>query len=199
MLGGVCCPLLVIVTCCGPFTLDLRAAAGVTGGYGMTGVLGALGDWPGKRDDQDRRHPAVWHMLDVAATAEILVASGPLRRFPQGWQRAIVFLIALHDCGKISQAFRNQIETRRPPPEDCRHWQLSLHMRLRLDEVLGGVVARKCHAKAKADAKLFPARAGMNRRWHAPKPFEPNLVLGLYSQFMLPFSIVGRLESGSVG
>jgi hypothetical protein len=44
-----------------------------------------------------------------------------------------------------------------------------------------------------------PARAGMNRRWHAPKPFEPNLVLGLYSQFMLPFSIVGRLESGSVG
>jgi len=106
----------------------------------MTGFLGALGDWPGKRDDQDRRHPAAWHMLDVAATAELLVASGPLRRFPQSWQRAIVFLIALHDCGKISQAFRDQIETRRPPPEDCRHWQLSLHMMLRLDEVLAGIL-----------------------------------------------------------
>ena len=82
----------------------------------MKGFLGALGDWPGKRDDQDRRHPAVWHMLDVAATAELIVASGPLRRLPQGWQRGIVFLIALHDCGKISEAFRAQIETRCPPP-----------------------------------------------------------------------------------
>jgi CRISPR-associated endonuclease/helicase Cas3 len=102
----------------------------------MTGFLGELGEWPGKRDDQDRRHPAVWHMLDVAAAAELIVASGPLRRLPHGWQRGIVFLIALHDCGKISQAFRNQIETGRPPPDHCRHWQLSLQMLLRLDEVL---------------------------------------------------------------
>ncbi len=106
----------------------------------MKGFLGALGDWPGKRDDQDRRHPAVWHMLDVAAAAELIVASGPLRRLPQGWQRGIVFLIALHDCGKISKAFRAQIETRRPPPEHCRHWQLSLQMLLQLDEVLAGVL-----------------------------------------------------------
>jgi CRISPR-associated endonuclease/helicase Cas3 len=104
----------------------------------MNGFLGALGQWPGKRDDQDRRHPAVWHMLDVAAAAELIVASGPLSRLPQGWQRGIVFLIALHDCGKISQAFRAQIETRCPPPEHCRHWQLSLQMLLRLDEVLAG-------------------------------------------------------------
>ncbi len=102
----------------------------------MNRFLGALGDWPGKRDDQDRRHPAVWHMLDVAASAELLVASGPLRRLPHGLQRAIVFLIALHDCGKISQAFRDQIETRRSPPEHCRHWQLSQRMLLRLDPVL---------------------------------------------------------------
>jgi len=104
----------------------------------MTGYLGTLGDWPGKRDDQDQRHPAVWHMLDVAAAAELLVTSGPLRHLPQGWQRAIVFLIALHDCGKISKAFRAQIETRCPPPEHCRHWQLSLQMLLKLDEVLVG-------------------------------------------------------------
>lgn len=106
----------------------------------MAGFLGALGDWPGKRDDQDRYHPAAWHMLDVAATAELLVASGPLRRLPQRWQSAIVFLIALHDCGKISQAFYTQIKTRRPPPEHCRHWQLSLQMMLRLDEVLAGIL-----------------------------------------------------------
>ena len=102
------------------------------------GFWGELGEWPGKLDDQDRRHPAVWHMLDVAAAAELIVASGPLSRLPQGWQRGIVFLIALHDCGKISHAFRAQIETRRPPPEHCRHWQLSLQMLLRLDEVLAG-------------------------------------------------------------
>jgi hypothetical protein len=40
----------------------------------MPGFLGTLGDWPGKRDDKDRRHPAAWHMLDVAATAELLSA-----------------------------------------------------------------------------------------------------------------------------
>ena len=136
------CPPLAIVRCCDPFTLELSAADRVTGGCEVNGFLGDLGEWPGKRDDQDRRHPAVWHMLDVAAAAELIVASGPLRRLPQGWQRGIVFLIALHDCGKISKAFRDQIESRRPPPEHCRHWQLSLQMLLRLDgvlaEVLGG-------------------------------------------------------------
>jgi len=106
----------------------------------MNRFLGALGDWPGKRDDQDRRHPAVWHMLDVAASAELLVASGPLRRLPHGLQRAIVFLIALHDCGKISQAFRDQIETRRSPPEHCRRRQLSEQMLLKCDDVLARVL-----------------------------------------------------------
>jgi CRISPR-associated endonuclease/helicase Cas3 len=106
----------------------------------MASYLGALGEWPGKRDDKGRRHPAVWHMLDVAAAAELIVGSGPLRTLPISWRRGIVFLIALHDCGKISQAFRTQIETRRPPPEHCRHWQLSLQMMLRLDDVLAGVL-----------------------------------------------------------
>jgi len=58
-------------------------------GYGMVEVLRAPVDWPGKRDDQGPRHPAVWHKLDVATTAELLVTSGPLRRLPQGRQREV--------------------------------------------------------------------------------------------------------------
>jgi len=150
---------LTIVGCCGRFSLDLILAVEI-GGYGITGFLGALGNWPGKRDEQDRFHPAVWHMLDVAASAESLMETGSFRHLPQGWQRAIVFLIALHDCGKISKAFRDQIETRRSPPEHCRHWQLSQRMLLELD----GVLARFLGGDGVPREVLYAAVAGHHGR-----------------------------------
>lgn len=126
----------------------------------MFGYLGPIAAWSGKRDDHDRRHPAAWHMLDVAAVAELLLASGPLRHLPLGWQRAIVLLIALHDCGKISQAFRDQIETRRPPPEYCRHWQLSQRLLLLMDEVMAGLIGGNDVARE----VLYAASAGHHGR-----------------------------------
>lgn len=86
---------------------------------------GHVGAWPGKSDAAGRTHSAVCHMLDVAAAAErlwpdsALAGESPLRR------QAILFLIALHDLGKISDAFRAQIELGRPPPASCRHWELT--------------------------------------------------------------------------
>ncbi|GIX15259.1 MAG: hypothetical protein KatS3mg118_3218 [Paracoccaceae bacterium] len=56
--------------------------------------------WPGKgADPSGREHPAVLHMLDVAAVAEALIAPLP---FPDGLKQALVLLSALHDLGKIS-------------------------------------------------------------------------------------------------
>lgn len=79
-------------------------------------------DWPGKSpvDGSDLRHPAVLHMLDVAAVAERLIApfafAPPLRD-------ALVLLVALHDLGKVSDSFRAMIET--GVPQRFRHWQLT--------------------------------------------------------------------------
>jgi len=66
--------------------------------------------WPGKSNASGGRHPALWHMLDVAAVAQAVLPQGRLGELPLVWQNAFLFLIALHDCGKFSISFREQIE-----------------------------------------------------------------------------------------
>lgn len=96
-------------------------------------------DWPGKSAQIDGgiRHPAVLHMLDVAAVAEHLVT--PFR-FPNRLRDALVLLIALHDLGKISDSFRAMIE--RGSPQSFKHWQLTEAVLFahdaRLEERIGG-------------------------------------------------------------
>ncbi len=91
---------------------------------------GILADWPGKADADGNRHPALWHMLDVAAVASELWPCGPLRDLPEPIRNALLFLIALHDLGKVSETFRRQIEGRHVPPVNGRHWQLTFrHLR----------------------------------------------------------------------
>lgn len=79
-------------------------------------------DWPGKSaaEETDCRHPAVLHMLDVAAVAErLIVPFGIEARL----RDALVLLVALHDLGKISDSFRALIETGKR--QGYRHWQLT--------------------------------------------------------------------------
>ena len=49
----------------------------------------------------------------------------PLRILGRETCTAFAFLIAIHDLGKISDAFRAQIADRRSPPRWARHWELS--------------------------------------------------------------------------
>jgi len=121
-------------------------------------------DWPGKSASEAGApaHPAVYHMLDVAAVAERLIA--PFG-FAPGLCQAAVLLIALHDLGKISDTFRAMLggAAARGP----RHWELTevlLHQNdARLGALLGGAPELRL--------PLYAAVAG-----HHGKP--PSLALG---------------------
>ncbi len=102
-----------------------------------------LSDWPGKSPgDSGIAHPALYHMLDVAAVAERLIAPEP---FDPGLRDALILLTALHDLGKISDSFRAMLTAgaRQYRP----HWHmtevlLNQHDDL-LAERLGGTVRRR--------------------------------------------------------
>jgi len=81
-------------------------------------------DWPGKTFEggSPDTHPALWHMLDVAAVAGELLA----RRSLTGdvvQDKVLQFLIALHDIGKFSESFRAMLQGQ--PYSGARHWQHS--------------------------------------------------------------------------
>ncbi|SOC11122.1 CRISPR-associated helicase/endonuclease Cas3 [Rhodobacter maris] len=96
-------------------------------------------DWPGKSPvgDELPAHPAVYHMLDVAAVAEHLIE--PFALVPP-LRAALVLLVALHDLGKISDSFRAMLAG--APAQGPRHWELTevlLHQNdAHLAERLGG-------------------------------------------------------------
>lgn len=104
-----------------------------------TNPLRSLWDWPGKGRPAGGgagRHPALCHMLDVGAVANVLLeAQGRNETEVQ----AMTLLVCLHDIGKLSDSFRRQIAENRP--SRFPHWQLSDHhllkMRGRLAERLG--------------------------------------------------------------
>lgn len=73
--------------------------------------------WPGKSAAPGLpRHPAVYHMLDVAAVAEILLADHPRRDL-------FCLLIALHDLGKIGNQFRDMLCN--GSAQAWRHWEIT--------------------------------------------------------------------------
>ncbi|WP_036744968.1 CRISPR-associated helicase/endonuclease Cas3 [Paracoccus sp. N5] len=77
--------------------------------------------WPGKSGrNGGPEHPAIYHMLDVAAVAERLLRGDPLS---DRWKAAFALLIALHDLGKIGAGFRAMI--REGTPQTARHWELT--------------------------------------------------------------------------
>lgn len=85
-------------------------------------VAGYIADWPGKSaDPAGVEHPAAYHMLDVAAVAERLIA--PFG-FADDLRQALVLLVALHDIGKVNAAFRAMIADGLRQGAG-RHWEVS--------------------------------------------------------------------------
>ncbi len=81
--------------------------------------------WPGKTDREGRSHPAALHMLDVGACALELGFPQPIRELGREVCNALAFLIAIHDLGKFSDAFRDQVFKGKQPAPWARHWELS--------------------------------------------------------------------------
>ena len=86
-------------------------------------------------------------------------------------QQALGFLVVLHDLGKLSKAFRSQIETLSPLADEAyRHWRLSDVMLNELDplmaKVLGGsqVVRENLYAAVAGHHGGPPAREDARKR-----------------------------------
>ncbi|WP_248298251.1 CRISPR-associated helicase Cas3' [Tabrizicola sp. YIM 78059] len=87
----------------------------------MTDLRALMARWPGKSAPEGgSEHPAVLHMLDVAAVAERLIAPLPC---PDPLKDALVLLCALHDLGKISDSFRRAL--REGSVQRFRHWEIT--------------------------------------------------------------------------
>lgn len=132
--------------------------------------------WPGKSaPDGGHEHPAVFHMLDVAAVAEILLDRHEL---PEPLRKALIFLVSIHDLGKIGEMFRDMIrsgETQLQP-----HWQVTEFYLNKHDIVLAGVLG----SNARIRALFYAATAGHHGR---PPDLEMRRADRLFS---------GRLRGG---
>ena len=119
--------------------------------------------WPGKsaQAPYDVEHPAVFHMLDVAAVAEQLIGSF---NHPDCLREAMIFLIALHDLGKISEGFRRMLRGQAAAPK-FRHWEVSEFMLLHHDKS----VARALGGDPRKREILYAAVAGHHGRPSALK------------------------------
>lgn len=82
----------------------------------------ALLSWPGKSAalPDGVEHPAVYHMLDVAAVAERLLAT---KDMAVPMKQAMILLAALHDLGKINADFRAML--RGGQRQGATHWEVS--------------------------------------------------------------------------
>lgn len=115
-------------------------------------------DWPGKSAVvlNGPEHPAAFHMLDVAAVAEKLIArfafAAPLRD-------ALIVLAGLHDLGKISESFRAMLRDD-VPQIGFRHWELSEA----LFYVADARIAARMGGKPRVRQILYAAAAGHHGR-----------------------------------
>ena len=92
--------------------------------------------WPGKSID-GRKHPALWHMLEVGAVASCLTARRPLTGSRE-IDQALSLLVALHDLGKFSASFRAVL--RGQPYRGFRHWQHSYRLLCDHDDLIAHVL-----------------------------------------------------------
>ena len=119
-------------------------------------------DWPGK-SSQTGEHPAIWHMLDIAACAECLIdGHRAFAALPPSHRRALVVVVALHDVGKISNTFRTVL--RDGCPGAYRHWQLSdVLLTRRLDPILACAFGGDVHARGELYAAVSGHHGGPER------------------------------------
>lgn len=112
-------------------------------------------DWPGKgADATGLEHPAVLHMLDVAAVAEALAGPLPL---PPSLRQGLVLLAALHDLGKVSASFRAMLRGGAAQP--FRHWEITEALLWAQDDRLAFV-----GASSRIRKLLYAAAAGHHGR-----------------------------------
>lgn len=111
------------------------------------------GDWPGKsKGDLPCEHPAIYHMLDVAAVAERLLA-----RSGDGLavRDLLVLFVALHDLGKINAAFRAMLRKGQPQTAGA-HWEVTEALLRHHD----GVLASHLGGRWRSRFGLYAATAG---------------------------------------
>ncbi|MCY4003819.1 MAG: CRISPR-associated helicase Cas3' [Rhodospirillales bacterium] len=121
-------------------------------------------DWPGKGEvGASVSHPAIWHMLDVAACAELLIADhSAFAALTEAQKRAFVVLAALHDVGKISETFRALLQEGRAGR--YRHWKLSdVLLTQILDSDLSEAFGGETHARAELYAAVSGHHGGPER------------------------------------
>ena len=119
-------------------------------------------DWPGRGRSGTAAadpHPAIWHMLDVAACAERLIAGhSAFTALTEAQKRAFVVLAALHDVGKISETFRALLQEGRAGR--YLHWKLS---DVRLTQVLDPFLAKAFGGEIHARAEPYAAVSGHHK------------------------------------
>lgn len=112
--------------------------------------------WPGKSaPDGGHEHPAVFHMLDVAAVAENLLDHHEL---PKPLRKALIFLVAIHDLGKIGEMFRSMI--RSGEAQLLPHWQVTEFYLHKLDSEMAVFLG----SNSRIRALLYAATAGHHGR-----------------------------------
>ena len=122
----------------------------------------ALHRWVGKSArGGSPAHPAVLHMLDVAAVAEALpmppASSAELRQ-------AFVLLAALHDLGKVGDVFQRMLSDGAIQSE--RHWEVTEAWLVAFDDILGSRNRRDetDHRGRRRREQLYAAAAGHHGR-----------------------------------
>lgn len=118
----------------------------------MHRVQEVMARWPGKSVDANGlEHPAILHMLDVAAVAETLLIPLPC---PAPLKSALILLTALHDLGKINADFRQMLHGGRS--QGPRHWQVTEVLLQRNDDLL----AARLGGRWQRRLPLYAATAG---------------------------------------
>jgi CRISPR-associated endonuclease/helicase Cas3 len=115
--------------------------------------------WPGKSPPVQggQHHPAAYHMLDVAAVAERLIASFC---FAPSHRDALIWLVALHDLGKIGAQFRGMI-LHGTPQRNGSHWEVTEHHLRHHDSAL---LAPALGLRDRHRYELYAATAGHHGR-----------------------------------
>ncbi|MDO5603767.1 MAG: CRISPR-associated helicase Cas3' [Paracoccus sp. (in: a-proteobacteria)] len=117
-----------------------------------------ISDWPGKSAQvpDGPCHPAAYHMLDVAAVAEVLIE--PFG-FPEPLRDALILLTALHDLGKIGAGFRAMLQT--GTRQIWRHWEMTeVYLFQHDDDLMAGILG----GRGTVRKQLYSAAAGHHGR-----------------------------------
>jgi CRISPR-associated endonuclease/helicase Cas3 len=119
--------------------------------------------WPGKSaaGPAGIAHPAVYHMIDVAAAAERLIHPWALE--PRLCD-AMVLLAGLHDLGKIGAPFRDMLE-RGQPQTAGSHWEVTEAYLYFFDQ---GILGPRLGGRDTRRKALYAAAAGH----HGRPPFK---------------------------